>query len=219
MQKHFQSRKVIALLLVALASIVGVANLWAARLSPTAGEAVYKPHAPRTEEEKARDRLEFAEQERAMKGGAFHKPLHIYAYFPGIDQPLLNDLSDVDLPDLTPVVGVEVNGQSCAFVLNDMKDPATHIVNLIMQGKSISVAYCDLVDCVRVVSDDSQRPIPLHVGGLDVDQQLVLLLNGERYGQESPDLPLQDYPFVRMSLLEWKQLHPDTRVYIAPKID
>jgi hypothetical protein len=219
MQAHVHTRKLVALLLIGFASVVGMANLWAVRLSPKAGEAAYQPLAPPTEEEQARDRLEFAERERAIKGGTFHKPLQIYAYFAGIDQPVLSESSDVDLPDLTPVVGVEVNGESCAFVLEEMRDPATHIVNLIMNDKPISVAYCDLVDCVRVVSDESQKPIPLHVGGLDVDQQLVLLLNGERYGQESADLPLQDYPFVRMSWLEWKQLHPDTRVYLAPQID
>jgi hypothetical protein len=219
MQPHLQTRKLIALLPSGFASVVGMANLWAARIRPKAGEAVYQPLAPPTAEEQAQDRLERAARERAIKGGAFHKPLQIYAYFAGIDQPMLNESSGVDLPDLTPVVGVEVNGESCAFVLHQMRDPATHIVNLIMNDKAISVAYCDLVDCVRVVSDDSDKPIPLHVGGLDVDQQLVLLLNGERYGQESADLPLQDHPFVRTSWLEWKQLHPDTRVYLAPKID
>ena len=136
---------------------------------------------------------------------------------PGIDSRSLKTLPEDYLVDSTPVIGIEVDGEPMAFVMEKMMDPKAHIVNLnFKHKKSISVTYCYLVDCVRVLAEDAEDPIPLHVGGLDVDKQMVFLLNGERYSQMSPDLPLADYPFKRTTLGNWKRLHPDTRICMPP---
>ena len=131
----------------------------------------------------------------------------------------MTTVDDADYSDSTAIVGVDVDGMQCAFVLDEMQDPARHVVNLVINQKPISVAYCDLVDCVRVVTDDSQDPIPLNVGGLDIDNQLVLSLRGTRYGQQSPDLPLNDYPFTRTTLGDWKSQFPKTMICVPPEVD
>jgi hypothetical protein len=68
---------------------------------------------------------------------------------------------------------------------------------------------------VRVLSRDGDAPIPLRVGGLDVDDQMVLLLDGQRYGQESAAIPLCDVPFERTTLGKWKAKHPHSQIYVG----
>ena len=115
------------------------------------------------------------------------------------------------------MIGIEVDGRFIALVMEKMMDPLAHIVNMNFGGeKSVSVSYCYLADCVRVVSKESKTPIPLHVGGMDVDNQMVYLLDGERYGQMSPVLPLADYPFERTTLGDWRKLHPHSQICVPP---
>jgi hypothetical protein len=76
-----------------------------------------------------------------------------------------------------------------------------------------SIAYCDLKSHVRVLSRAGDTPIPLRVGGMDVDNQMVLLLDGQRYDQGSPEIPLQDVPFEKTTWGKWKARHPETLVY------
>lgn len=150
-----------------------------------------------------------------LPAGRFHKALRMRLDFPGIVQPELEDVADVGLTDPTPVIGIEVDGAAVGFVIEKMKDPKAHIVNMNFdQKKSVSVTFCDLADCVRVVSAASDKPLELHVGGLDIDQQMVYLFKGERYGQMSADLPLEDYPFQRTTLGQWKKQHPKTLICI-----
>jgi Protein of unknown function (DUF3179) len=165
--------------------------------------------APETPEEIALRRAD----QLAMRGGEFYKPLQLTVDFPGVEQPQLQEWESVKLSNTTSVVGVEVDGEFCAFVLDSMSDPEHHIVNMMLNKQAISVTYCNLSDCARVLTNDDSKPIPLHVGGLDVDRKMVFLLGSERYGQSSEGLPLRDHEFVRCTLGEWAKLHPSTKVY------
>jgi hypothetical protein len=195
---------------------VGLANAWAVRWRAMPTRVTHFYLDPPTAEEKARWRAEREEQKRIMKGGEFHDPLFLMVNYPGVEQPDLVEIGDIDLPGDTEIVGVEVDGHPCAFVLDKMKDPARHIVNLVLNRHAVSVTYCDLVDCVRVLSDESKTPLPLHVGGLDVNRQMVFLYKGNRYGQQSAALPLTDYPYSRTTLGDWIRHHPNTRVCVPP---
>ena len=198
-----------------LTLIASAANLL--MLHAKAGENRFaRLDPPRTAEELASDRASIARQIRESGGGKFHKALMMHVDFPGLEQPILHDLDEIDLPDSAAIIGIEVDGEACAFVLSRMVDPKTHIVNMTMNQKAISVTYCDLTDCVRVFSDDSATRIPIHVGGLDTDRSLVLLSQGIRYGHMSSHLPHDDYPFARMNLGDWKRKHPGTKVCVPP---
>ena len=171
---------------------------------------------PDSPEEIARQQAEEAEYEKVRGGGEFYKPLRMVVDYPGVEAPKLLAVDSANLPASTQIVGVEVDGEFCAFVLNSMLNPRHHIVNMMLNERPLSVTYCDLVDCVRVLTNDDKKPISLHVGGLDVDNQMVFLLGDKRYGQSSNGLPLLDHPFDRMTLGEWKDLHPTTKLYVGP---
>lgn len=155
------------------------------------------------------------ERDRICAGGLYYKPLKILEDLPGVLQPELMEIDEVQLPDSTVVVGVDISGKSYAFAIDAMMQAEDHIVNLMLNETPVSVTYCDLVDCVRVLKSDDKTPPPLRVGGLDVDNQLVFLFNEERYGQESTGLPLEDVPFTRTTLGDWKLRNPGTRIYIG----
>lgn len=100
-----------------------------------------------------------------------------------------------------------------------MLNPKHHIVNLVLNQNPVSVTYCDLVDCVRVLTDETKVAIPLRVGGFDIDNQMVFLFGDHRYGQSSDGVPLRDHAFDRTTLGKWTELHPSTVVYLGPKPD
>ena len=137
------------------------------------------------------------------------------ADYPAVQKPDLVELDTVELDDSTQVIGVEVDGQPVAFVLDAMTRPDRHIVSTMIKGKPLAVTYCDLADCARVLTNDAKELIPLRVGGLDDQNQMILLLNGQLYGQSSGALPLQDQPFARMDLKQWRELHPSSKIYLG----
>lgn len=155
-----------------------------------------------------------ARDERLPQGADDHLPLKLVLDYPGITNPMLHQPEEADLPPETPVIGIRVEDQACAFVPRDMTGPTRHIVNMSISGTSVSVTYCDLVDCVRVLTlPEEDDPIDLRVGGLDAANQMVYLYQGVRYGQLSKELPLVDFPHERTTLGEWMAQHPETLVY------
>jgi hypothetical protein len=151
-----------------------------------------------------------------MKGGKHYKRLQMVADYAVIDEPWLVDVKESKLADSTAVIGVVVEGQSFAFVKDALYWPSQHIVNMVVEETPISVTYCSLADCVRVLTRDDAQPIDLQVGGLDVDNRLVVTLDGERYSQLSNALPLEDHEFEVTTLGDWKQRHPNSKIYEQP---
>ena len=202
---------------VGVLTVVGGIHAWSERVA-SAHATPFSHVRPDTPEEIARELALQAEHDRIIKGGEHYKPLKMLVDFPGVDQPDLVDASESELPESTQIIGIEVDGQFCAIVLQSMLDPERHIVNMIFNQKPVSATYCNLVDCVRVLTDARESPIPLHVGGVDIDSQMVFLLDGQRYGQSSKGLPLADHQFDRMELGQWQRLHPTTRIYMGTSV-
>lgn len=142
----------------------------------------------------------------------FHEPLRRTVDFAGVLEPDFIPANEAQLPGTVEVVGVTVGDQRYGFVLSGMDAPEKHIVSFVSGSQRISVTYCNLASCVRVLRGDASLPA-LRVGGLDARFQMVFLLDGKRYGQESTKLPLQDIPFTRTSYEEWKLAHPDTLIF------
>ncbi|MAI70461.1 MAG: hypothetical protein CMM01_06065 [Rhodopirellula sp.] len=197
----------------------GLLRLWAGALLVVKGEARFAYVNRPTAADHAQWDREAADIKRIKRGGEFYEPLQMFFNFPGVDQPSMVVGEDVQIDSEDPVVGVEIAGEAFAFVLDDMANPRKHIANLHVHGKAISVTYCNLVDCVRVLTQDDDQPLALSVGGLDVNNQMVLLWEGKRYGQSSLAIPLGDYPFERMQWGEWLSQYPETRVYTAANHD
>lgn len=146
--------------------------------------------------------------------GEHHEPLQMVMDLPGVTDPDFTNATSTTLADSEQVIGVVVDDKAYAFSRQAMLDPNHHIINFEVEDRPISVTYCDMVQQGRVLTcGPGAGPIDLHIGGMDMHYQLVLLLDGTRYEQTSTDLPLEDYPFERTTLREWVALHPQTLIY------
>lgn len=142
-----------------------------------------------------------------------HLPLWVVFDEPGVTDPELQPSDEVELPGDAEVVGVELEDQAYAFVLDALGDRRSHIVNMLAGRQPLTVTYCNKSECVRVLTDpDTDRPLDLRNGGLD-RSGLVLLLADVRYSQGSKKIPLQDVPFERTTVEEWRLKHPGSPIY------
>lgn len=122
-------------------------------------------------------------------------------------------LAELD-PD-TRIIGVVVDGQARAYSIPAMSVIQTHVINDRIAQKPISVIYCDRTDCARVVTaEDVEDTIPLFVGGF-ADNELLLRLNEQMYGQTSAELPLTDFDFEQSTWEHWLKKHPNTQIMMT----
>jgi len=168
-------------------------------------------------EEEAEERFYrgWAELHPELRAGDFHSTLQTRTQFEGVANPEFKEMSESNLDPDSAVVGLIVDGTPYALVIESMERIDRHIVNFTHHDQAVSVVYCDLADEVRVCTRDSAEPIPLKVGGLDIDSRLVLELDGQLYSQSSTALPLDDMPFEKTTWAEWKRKHPTSRVYLS----
>ena len=135
--------------------------------------------------------------------------------------------SDAKLAPDEIVIGVEVGGDARAYRLASFEWKSGHIVNDVVGEVPVSVAYCDLTECLRVYSGPpGALPLNLNVAGV-LDGEMILRHEGRMYfhksgneveaGAGSPKLP---YPLINPTVTTWKEWtarHPDTRVYIGKR--
>jgi hypothetical protein len=140
-----------------------------------------------------------------------HGELRMVMNRPGLRNPDLHPVKLTSVSNDEKVIGVVVDDQPIAYVVEELASP--HIVNSMVQGKPISVTYCELVRCARVLTADSSEPIPLNLGGQDGNMQMVFEFKGARYAQESKKLPLEDHLFEVCTFGEWRGKHPGTLVF------
>jgi hypothetical protein len=126
----------------------------------------------------------------------------------------------------TRVIGVDLgSGRSRAYRLDAFRHPTGHLVNDMLGETPVSVAYCNLTDCVRVLTDSKRaEPLAIEVAGLR-DMQMVLRIQGDLYFQASgepikPDGKAPPSPYVRLAPVrttwrDWLRLHPDTDLYLG----
>jgi hypothetical protein len=143
---------------------------------------------------------------------------------PGIAAPELCQPEDVDLTDSAQVIGITVDGQDRAYVVESFavhgafhpRDLSIHVVNDVVAGRPVCVTHCNRTHVTRVLTDDSgpadaAHPIDLRVGGWS--DGLLLLFEGNRYHQHASTIPLEDVVFVTTTWKEWYAEHPQTLVY------
>jgi hypothetical protein len=131
----------------------------------------------------------------------------------------------LDLSDDAEVIGVSAGGEYRAYVVRAFRgNPEHHIANDRIGGVPITVTYCDLFDCVEVVTGDAAGDRPLAVSLFGVDHNGMKLRVGDVvYHQssltplvaDSPSFPYRKYPWERMSWKKWKTAHPDTDVVLG----
>lgn len=145
--------------------------------------------------------------------GQFHSELTAVVDIPPIRTPNFTTDGDFIAP-ADKIIGVIVEQQAFAFPVAQMIRPTQHVVSFAYQGVDLAVTHCNISGCSRVVTTNKKapglKPDMLHVGGLQADGKMVLLLDETRYSQLSPDLPLEDYQFQVTSKLDWQMDHPNT---------
>lgn len=132
---------------------------------------------------------------------------------PGIYDATYYTAEQVVFPDSEEVIGVEVDGHACAYLLGGMNDVDQHIVHHDLGDQKLTVTYCDKSQCVAVF-DRAETTAEIRNGGFS-GETLWLLYDGKRFEQDAPDIPLTNYPSERTTWGEWKKQHPDTLVYVG----
>ncbi len=147
-----------------------------------------------------------------------------YFSFPGIRQPRTRSAQEACLSEEAEVIGVCVQGKARAYSLAALSQgPQSHVVNDMIAGCPVSVAYCNTMNCAGVFTTTSKdAPLDLGVGGWDGHKGLILHSDGVNYAlkdgtnlstPEGPPLPYQQMAHHRMTWGEWHHAHPDTDIY------
>jgi hypothetical protein len=150
-------------------------------------------------------------QQSRSAPGQFHKALLLRLDEEGMKNPLFRELDEVPIEDNEVVFGIVVDGKAIAFHREVFLE--NHILNFMTEHRPISVTYCDIAKCCRVFTSDAEQPVSLRVGGLDVDEQLVLLLDGIRYGQSNQAILLVEIPHEIMTFASWRAKHPESTIF------
>lgn len=159
------------------------------------------------------------EAELVASGNDDHINLRTVMDSPGVDNPPMSTLESADLPDHTRVIGIEIKGSAACYVVSAMVDESKHIINTVIKETPVSITYCPLVDCARVLTSPgetqpgSAAPIKLRLGGLDSQNQMVFKYGDVRYGQSSIKIPLADVPYESTTLGEWRRQHPNSKIF------
>jgi hypothetical protein len=125
------------------------------------------------------------------------------------------------------VIGVEVAGKAHAYQFKGFERKSGHLVNDVVGEVPVSLAYCDLTDCLRVYSDPhAGEPLDLTVAGV-LNGEMIIRHGGKMYfhksgrevdpGHGPATLPYQNITPTVTTWKEWSARHPDTQVYIGER--
>jgi hypothetical protein len=132
-----------------------------------------------------------------------------------------NDAARLD--DAEEVIGVEVAGKARAYRLKALRNRDQHVINDLIDAVPVTVAYCDLSDCVRGYTDaKGKEPLDVAVAGLN-NGEMVVRSGGVLYvhktgqalkpGASPATIPHKTLVPERMTWKEWTRLHPKSDVY------
>lgn len=139
----------------------------------------------------------------------------------GVRMPPTVAAGAAGLDDAEEVIGVVVNGAARAYRLGALRDPRHHVINDMIGGSPLSVAYCDQTECIRTYTGPGSDPLRFRIAGLK-DGGLVVKLDGVYYDQRSgrvvegppgaAPLPHDQVPWTRTTWGRWRREHPTTDV-------
>jgi hypothetical protein len=146
--------------------------------------------------------------------------------YEAIQQPPTHAASAVRLRDDEEVIGIEVGSKARAYRISAMQGPLEHIINDLIDGVPVTVSYCNVNECVRAFTDAASRaPLDISQAGLKGGERMLLRTRGVVYLQDSrepvdpqagtPPFPYHSFPATRITWKAWRQMHPDTDVYIG----
>jgi hypothetical protein len=142
-------------------------------------------------------------------------------YVDGISTPSIKQSSEVRLSDDTKIIGVSHQGKHRAYPVSLLSGMMDHVVNDMVHSQDgngvcpVTVTYCSMTDCVRVVTGDLHEGAShLDLGTLGLlDGGLALRWKGRQFKQNDQIEGLTDIPFELTTWEEWKSKHPETEVF------
>ncbi len=150
-------------------------------------------------------------------------------FWPGLRQPPTHAAAEADLGDDAEVIGVQIEGRTRAYCIEALSGaPWYKVVNDVIAGRPVSVAYCDSTRCAGVFTATTNgAPLKLGIGGWDAEKGLMLHLEGVNYALEDgtnltqpkgQPLPFERMQRKRTTWGQWRHAHPDTDVYVLPPV-
>jgi hypothetical protein len=138
----------------------------------------------------------------------------------GIDSPEFTSAEMAVLDDGDLVIGIVVGGQARVYPIKRLSSMIDHVVNdrvVNSDGtvKLVTVTYCDMTDCARVLApteDWDATSLGVSTLGL-LDGGLALEWNGKQFKQMAEVDGLQDIEYQKMTWSQWKAVHPQSLVY------
>lgn len=156
-----------------------------------------------------------APQVEASQTRNHHMPLRLDV--PAIENPPLEYADEVGLDDEAIVIGIVVNGEPRAYLREAFAmSPSRHVVTDSIDSTPVAITHCDRIGCTRVFTGPQlEEPGNIRVGGWRVDQTLALIVDEREYSQKSAEIPLDEVPFLELPWGMWRELFPDTLVYVG----
>lgn len=138
---------------------------------------------------------------------------------PGIENPLFVSAEDAEIAPEAEIIGVVFETQSFAFPLRQLTGMRDHVVNHVVDHGDgqvpLSVTFCDMNDCVRVLSS-REATGSLKISTVGRSQgEMLLQFDDRRFLQSADGIPLEDVPFERTTFERWLELHPDSKIYVG----
>jgi hypothetical protein len=156
----------------------------------------------------------------APAGGGSAPMLPTPMISPGRNCPPVYTAEDADLPDDAWVVGVVVEGEARAYLLEALSPMMSHVVNDVVADIPVTVTYCDRTDGVRTFTGDADGgPLDVWQGGYFDG---LLLRAGNSFYQQGTLTSITPnaapFPYEPLSHEEttwkaWKEAYPDTDVF------
>lgn len=145
----------------------------------------------------------------------------------GISRPNVVAADEAKVDPEADVVGISVGNEHRAYLVSafdasgiqlipsQMVRLRKHIVNDVVNGRPVTVTYCDRSKCLRVFSDSNAKA-SLNVGLAGFrDGKMLLHYGGKTYVHNDKSFPIAEMKFVVVKWKEWKRLHSETKVYLG----
>jgi hypothetical protein len=120
------------------------------------------------------------------------------------------------------VIGVMVNGQPRAYLLEAMRPLEECVINDVVAGQPIAVIHAPQEGVIRVLTPRGHRksgkgappaaPPELTIVGA-IEGQLYLSGYGQEFFFDAQNIPLVDYPFSRCTWRVWRRAYPNSDLY------
>ena len=144
---------------------------------------------------------------------------------PGLKTPRAVDGREAALADDEEVIGVEAGGRARAYRLRALDRPEWHIVNDLVGGVPVTVAYCDITRCTQAYTDPAgTAPLDVRQAGFR-DREMIVNVGGDDFVHRTGEpldpsrspraFPLPSHPWVRTTWKAWREGHPETDVFVG----